>query len=156
MTEQALTYPGGAEELIARWNSRREPFHFYGKVLPGLSIELEPLTRLLVTKNFTRKHPDEVRADGTFSSKHRRVAREFLGNSHLAYLNGLLIANLRRSDQPDHCAALFQRLWAEQSDHLIAALDLRWQVSSVITFADHGQTGDQRSQGRLSTQEPSA
>lgn len=148
MSEPSLTYPGGAEELIQRWNSRREPFVFYGQVLPPPDIDLTPLTRILVTRNFTRKHPDEARATGTYSEKHRRVAKEFIGNTQLAYLNALLIANLRRAGQPPHAAALFHRLWAEHSDHLIGALDKRWLVSSVMTFADHGQSDLQRQLGQ--------
>ena len=42
---------------------------------------------------------------------------------------------------------LFRRLWAEESPHLLTQLDLRWQVSSAMTFADHGTIGSEQALG---------
>jgi hypothetical protein len=61
---------------------------------------------------------------------------------------GRILRALRRSAQPPHCAALFQRLWAEQGEWLCGELDARWLVSAVTTFGDHGTTEAQRRVGQ--------
>lgn len=148
MSESRRTYPGGAEALIERWNSRREPFVFYKETLPPLDVDLNELTAEIITKEETKKKPGEPLKGSTYASKRRRVAHEFIGHSRLAYLNALLIANLRRENPPTDCATLFLRLWREQPDHLIQQLNPRWLVSSVMTFADHGKTGNEREIGQ--------
>ncbi|MDG1290285.1 MAG: hypothetical protein P8O11_11310 [Lentibacter sp.] len=75
------------------------------------------------------------------------IAYEFSGLSELAFLNARLIALLRRAEPPAGAAPLFRRLWAEESPHLLTQLDLRWQVSSAMTFADHGTVGSEQALG---------
>lgn len=84
---------------------------------------------------------------GTFTLKSSMIAPEFAGRSELAFLNARLIALLRRAEPPAGAAPLFRRLWAEHSAHLLSQLDLRWQVSSAMTFADHGTAGPEQSLG---------
>lgn len=145
MAKQAKTYPGGAHGVIARYESRRDPLVFSRVELPPADADLAALRDHVVPAGYAAPPPPR---SGSFLVKSARIAREFIGNSELAFLNALLIANLRKRSQPPQCAPLFQRLWAEESDHLIDALDLRWKVSSVTTFADCGATPVQRELGR--------
>ncbi|MEQ9693623.1 hypothetical protein [Shimia sp. SDUM112013] len=148
MTDKIQTFPGGRDALMQRYNVRREPFVFDHDSLPPADIDLAPLTQRFVTEDATRKQPGEPRRASSFSRKRRAMAEEFIGKSELAFLNGLLISNLRKTSAPDAAAPLFLRLWEEQPDHLISQLDLRWQVSSIMTFADHGGTDVQRQVGQ--------
>jgi hypothetical protein len=142
------TYPGGLNALLVRYNSRREPFDFTDENFPPDDLDLDLLAATEVTEDATRKHKGEANPRSAWANKRRAIAREFVGNSELAYLNALLISTLRKSDAPDTAPALFLRLWKEQHSHLIDALDIRWKVSSIMTFADHGGTDVQRQVGQ--------
>ncbi|WP_372885943.1 hypothetical protein [Shimia sp.] len=148
MSSNELTYPEGLKSLNERYNSRREPFVFYRESLPPIDADLDAMARAKVPPEATEKQPHEPQRNSSWATKRRAIAKEFVGNSQLAYLNAMLISNLRKSGAPEQAAPLFLRLWAEQHDHLLAALDLRWQVSSVMTFADHGATDVQRQVGQ--------
>ena len=139
-----LTYPGGAEELLTRWNKRRAAFLFQGESLPPPDADLAALKKMTVA-------PAAAETDArrkTWALKRAQIAPEFIGKSELAFLNAQLIANLRRESFPDHAPALFRRLWHEEADHLLDSLDLRWCVSSAQTFAEHGTPGPERELGQ--------
>lgn len=140
-----LTYSGGLPALQNRFERRRAPFEFLDEVLPAEDADLTLLTRQIVPESATQSQPGE--AHTSWARKRRQIAQEFVGKSELAFLNAQLISNLRKRSWPSHAPALFCRLWAEQSDHLLHHLDLRWQVSSIQTFADHGTTRTQREVG---------
>lgn len=91
--------------------------------------------------------PDSSRTTSDNARKIWEIARELTGQNALLHLNGLLIAHLRKRSQPSHTADLFLRLWTEQADLLLREMDLRWKVSSLTTFGDHGKTSAQRSTG---------
>ncbi|MBR9842993.1 MAG: hypothetical protein GYB25_07525 [Rhodobacteraceae bacterium] len=148
MSSDNLTYPGGLEALLGRYNSRRDPFDFTDLSFPPEDVDLALLAATKVTEEATKKPKWEPNPRSAWANKRRTIAREFIGNSELAYLNALLISNLRKSSAPEGCAALFLRLWEEQPAHLIEALDIRWKVSSIMTFADHGGTDVQRQVGQ--------
>ncbi len=141
------TYPGGMAALLTQYETRRDSFTYApGEGLPALDCDLAALAKQTVPA----PEDDPGEAPPFRSSYHRKrfaLRRELTGLSELAYLNGILIAHLRKRDWPDHAPALFQRLWAEQGAHLIGQLDPRWLVSTVTTFGDHGTTGVQRSVG---------
>lgn len=139
-----LTYPGGAEEILTRWNARRAAFLFKGESLPPPDADLAALRQ-------ARVPPEAAETDAkrkTWALKRAQIAPEFIDHSELAFLNAQLIANLRRESFPEHAPALFRRLWREEADHLISTLDLRWCVSSAQTFADHGTPGPERELGQ--------
>ena len=139
------SYPGGFPAIIRQMEARREPFVYAaGEALPPLDADLEPLKAAQVAPDA----PEQVGATSSYARKRRELSAEFAGQAELLLLHALLIANLRRRDQPAHTARLFQRLWAEQSDFLIASLDARWLVSAISTFGDHGQTDVQRRVGQ--------
>ncbi|MCW9044279.1 MAG: hypothetical protein OQK05_13140 [Pseudopelagicola sp.] len=148
MSSDNETYPGGLNALLGRYNSRRDPFDFTGESFPPGDIDLAALTMAKVTEDATRKQKGAANPRSAWANKRRAIAQEFVGNSELAYLNALLISSLRKSSAPDGAAALFLRLWHEQHAHLIDVLDIRWKVSSIMTFADHGGTDVQRQVGQ--------
>ena len=148
MSGENETYPGGLDALLGRYNSRRDPFDFKSETFPPHDLDLTLLAHTKVTEEATRKPRNSTQAGSAWANKRRAIAREFVGNSELAYLNAMLISNLRKSSAPGECAALFLRLWREQHAHLIDVLDLRWKVSSIMTFADHGETDVQRQVGQ--------
>ncbi|MDF1854346.1 glycosyltransferase family 2 protein [Pseudooceanicola sp.] len=145
-TEGRLTYAGGFQAVLAQMEGRREPMTYdEGEGLPPLDCDLIQLRDQLIGTI-----PAELRTSKSgFGSKCRQLHREFAGQPALCYLNGLLIANLRRRDQPPQAAPLFLRLWREHADFLIANLDARWLVSSITTFGDHGATDAQRRVGHV-------
>lgn len=148
MTQDDLTYLGGFNALMDRYNSRRDPFDLNDDFPLDPAMDLASLTQKIVTETATKKQKGEPRRSSGFSRKRRTVASEFIDSSELALLNALLISNLRKTSSPPEAATLFLRLWAEQHAHLIDQLDLRWQVSSIMTFADHGATDVQRQVGQ--------
>lgn len=148
MSSDNVTYPGGLSALMERHNSRREPFDFTDDIFPGEVLDLDQLANTIVTEDATRKPRGAAHPRSAWNNKRRAIAREFIGNSELAYLNALLISNLRKTSAPKGCDTLFLRLWEEQSAHLIEAIDIRWKVSSIMTFADHGGTDVQRQVGQ--------
>jgi hypothetical protein len=139
------TYPGGFPAILRQMAARLDPLHFAeGEALPPLDTDLAPLKTDMVDRADTADSPSR----SSFARKRRELADEFHGQPALLLLHGLLVANLRRNEQPPHCAALFQRLWAEDGDWLCAHLDARWLVSAITTFGDHGVTETQRRVGQ--------
>lgn len=129
--------------MLERYNARRKPYRPEAVALPPLDADLGALAAQIVTNDDLA-----IQTPTRWARKRARIAREFPGKSQLALLNALLISNLRKDSAPAHAPGLFQRLWREQHEHLIAQLDLRWKVSSVMTFADHGETDVQRQVGQ--------
>lgn len=145
MSEDILTFPGGLPDMLDSYENRRRPFEIGTVSLPEPDADLHTLIQQIVPESAT-----EVPDGGPGSAwdrKRAQIAQEFVGNSELAFLNAQLISNLRKRSFPRHAPSLFCRLWAEHSNHLLSALDLRWMVSSVQTFADHGETATQREVG---------
>lgn len=136
-------YPAGMAGILKQMNARRAPLGFAkNEVLPPLDCDLDKLAKSTVSV------PDQsTRSLSDNSRKSWEIAKELHGQNALLHLNGLLISHLRKRSQPAHTADLFVRLWTEQSDLLIREMDLRWKVSSLTTFGDHGKTPAQRSAG---------
>ena len=144
MTDE--TFPGGLTTLGPRYSSRRKPLWGAEEGLPPLSVDLKALHAPLPPEATQKARPEGV-DDTPYEFKYRQLAEELTGTSRLAHLNACLIATLRRRRFPDRAPQLFQRLWAEEGAHLLDRLDLRWQVSSLTTFGDHGVTEAQRRTG---------
>ena len=133
-------YENGFQTVLELWESRRDPLKGADKGLPALDCDLEALASSLVT---------ESADDGVgYRFKKKQISQEFIGKSELCLLSACLIAVLRKRDYPKHAPALFERLWREHPLHLLDGLDLRWKVSSITTFGDHGQTEGQRRLGQ--------
>jgi hypothetical protein len=145
------TYPGGIDAILSQYEGRRDGFSYApGEALPVPDVDLAALEHRLVANP-----KDDARYRPPFRSSFQRkcfaLREELQGLSELVFLNGLLIAHLRKRDFPDHAPALFHRLWAEHGTHLLHHLDARWLVSAVTTFGDHGLTPVQRSTGLAMT-----
>jgi hypothetical protein len=136
-------YENGFDTILERWNARRGPLNGANGGLPQLDVDLAALAATPVTDL-----PEKGRR---YFTKRHFIAQEFIGKSELCLLNACLIAVLRKRDWPRRAPKLFQRLWTEQSDHLLQHLDLRWKVSSITTFADHGLSEVQRRLGNSMT-----
>ncbi|SDI13088.1 glycosyltransferase family 2 protein [Lutimaribacter saemankumensis] len=148
MSDPEPTYPGGFPAILEQMEGRRDPL-VYGpdEALPPLDVDFAPLK----TTRVDARAPEVAGSRTTYARKFRDLSKEFDSLPELLRLHGLLIANLRRRGQPPHCAALFQRLWAEEADFLLARLDARWLVSAITTFGDHGMTDAQRRVGQSLT-----
>ena len=146
MSEQKkTTYPGGFDAIVAQMEGRMTPFTYGpGEALPPLDVDFLPLKQRMMEP----AAPELGESRSTYARKYRELAGEFDGETALLHLHGLLVAHLRRHDQPPHTAQLFTRLWAEEADYLVAHLDARWLVSAVTTFGDHGLSEVQRSLGQ--------
>lgn len=145
MTEEAgpdQTYPGGAEALIALWQTRRMPMRMDAAEALPLQADLAALARQVVPA----PKPLPPRASA-HARKRQLLLAEHEGHSELALLNALCIAHLRRRSFPAEAPLLFYRIWEEQGEMLRQALSTRWLISSIITFADHGRTEPQRRLG---------
>ena len=141
----APTYPGGFDAILTQMEGRRDPLTYEGmEGLPPLEADFAPLK---ITRVDGRA-PSVAGSKSTYGRKLRELSQEFDGLPELLLLHGVLIAHLRRRSAPAHTAALFLRLWAEESDWLLARLDARWMVSAITTFGDHGATETQRRLGQ--------
>jgi hypothetical protein len=141
----APTYPGGFDAILTQMEGRRDPFTYEGlEALPPLDVDFTPLKSARVDG----RAPTVAGSRSSYARKLRDLSEEFDGLPELMLLHGLLIAHLRRRSAPDHTAALFLRLWAEEADWLLARLDVRWLVSAITTFGDHGATEPQRRVGQ--------
>lgn len=148
MKRASPTYPGGFPAILEQMERRRDPLVYApGEALPPLDVDLHPLK----TDRVDGRAPEVAGSRSSYARKFKELAGEFDTLPELLRLHGLLIANLRRRDQPRHCATLFRRLWAEESDFLLTRLDARWLVSAITTFGDHGATETQRRLGHSLT-----
>ena len=141
MTKPKETFPGGIASLLPRYQKRRALLtHDVGQDLPALDVDFKTLANTLLPQQ------ELPRPDGLsrVAKKRHMLLGELPGQTELALLHGLLISHLRKHSYPDHAPALFLRLWAEEEDWLCAHLPTRWLISAVITFAEHGQTEQDR------------
>ena len=147
MSERESTYDGGIEAVLAQMEARREPLVYAEcEALPPVDCDLAPLKATRVEP--VRNDPEIFFAESTYAKKRKHVRQEFEGEPEICALNGLLIANLRRRSAPPEAAPLFLRLWREEGGFLLDHLNLRWLVSSLTTFGDHGETEVQRRVGQ--------
>ncbi len=131
--------------LIALSRKRRARLVYApGESLPPLTADLDQLASALVPAEL----PALPENTSSYARKYHELATEFAGASELALTNALLIANLRKRAFPRHAPALFCRIWAEKGAFLLRELSSRWLISSLITFADHGETEADRRVGQ--------
>lgn len=139
------SFPGGIQALIPHWQRRREPFHYlFEEELPPANFDLSALRNVIVTPDTSELPPDHTQ----FSLRIREMQTTFEGKSFLCLLNSLLIMSLRKREVPPQAAPLFLRLWQEEDEVLMAQLNGRWLISSVITFATFGATEADRRIGQ--------
>jgi hypothetical protein len=111
-------------------------------LVPEISFPLGDLWHTMVPSEEV-EFPDTTRA--TMEGQVRILRFRMRGLPEPCFILGLLISYLRR-DTP-HTAtamALFVKMWEHEHTSLLAYLPTRWLISTLQTFLDHGQTGDQR------------
>jgi hypothetical protein len=111
-------------------------------MLPGVRDDLGPWFDRSVAALPARDH-----APVTAPEKWAQLSGEFDGMAEAQLLHAFLIANLRRKAPPEVAAPLFNRLWAEHGAALMRDMSIRWMLSALTTFADHGATPAQREIG---------
>lgn len=123
---------------------RQRPFMDVEITLPPTNVDLDGLHNDTVpTPHKTPKDCPKYSAE----AKWFELQAEFEGQSALLLVHAMMIAILRRADPPQEAGDLFCRIWSEQGHVLAPVLPTRWLISSATTFADHGQTADQRALG---------
>jgi hypothetical protein len=144
--DASVTFEGGIASLIPRWEKRRLPFVVAKKnALPPADVDLAALRDVPVVVDQAKAQP---KRSNRFTKRVRLAKVEFSGQSSLCLLNALLIMNLRKESAPPDSAVLFRRLWREHDDVLLGQLSGRWLISSLITFAHHGETEADRRCGQ--------
>ena len=141
MSNDHSTYPGGIRTLLPQYQKRRSLLtHHDGEELAPLDVDFASLA------NMPLPPQENPRPEGLsrVAKKRHMLLGELPGQTELALLHGLLVSHLRKHTYPDHAPALFRRLWAEQEHWLIDNLPTRWLISAVITFAEHGETENDR------------
>ncbi|WP_108815873.1 hypothetical protein [Loktanella sp. Alg231-35] len=132
------TFPGGIANLLPQYRNRRA--RLTGEDLPPLNVDFRPLAAIALPPQ------DIPRPEGLtrVQKKRHMLLGELAGHSELALLHGLLISHLRKHTYPDTAPALFLRLWKEEEEWLLDTLPTRWLISAAITFAEHGETEEDR------------
>ncbi|UWS05103.1 hypothetical protein K4K94_05060 [Phaeobacter inhibens] len=140
-------YPGGFYKLLRQLEKKEVPFVDPLSALPAADADLAILFRPL-----TNPAPVSATQKGLpshhIAHKWQSLREEFAGDPEIWALHALCIAILRRREAPPEARALFLRIWAEHGAALAARLPTRWLISAAATFADHGETIDQRLGGQ--------
>jgi hypothetical protein len=137
-------YRGGFHSLLHRFEKKRRPYANADKALPAEDVDLEALAQQIIAPHVI--DPSEPARYCAYS-KQDRLRQELSGQSELHLLHALLIAILRRRDPPMRAQLLFHRIWRENGKSFVGEISVRWMISAATTFADCGQTGDQRACG---------
>ena len=66
------------------------------------------------------------------------LRREFAGQGELCYAHAELVVLIRREVELDASLRGFFAMWDEHAEFLAGALNTRWLVSALDTYADHG------------------
>jgi hypothetical protein len=64
------------------------------------------------------------------------VCKEFAGEPQIDFYHAALTVLIRRRIQGELAQQHFERVWSEQSDHLLSSLSARWLVSACDTIMD--------------------
>lgn len=121
--------------------ARRVPRQKAPCLLPPADADLTDLLKAKVPRDLDRAAGG--RKD--MAQQHRILRYQLRGNSELAVLNALCISYLRRNtSHTSQAHLLFHRIWSEQGVALAPTLPVRWLISTLQTFFDHGKTEGQR------------
>ncbi len=144
MDNNKKIYAGGFHGIVRKFEKKRQPFENPLEVLPPPDVDLMELAQQIIAPSDTLPSPALRYCP---HSKKERLRIELEGQSELHLLHALLISMLRRMDPPDEAKNLFHRIWQETGKSFVKQLSIRWMIAAATTFADHGQTGDQRACG---------
>lgn len=146
------TYLGGSYGAVQMYNRRRRMVRGFRRA--GLPTQDQDLSSCITTNveltndkftfSFYRKR------DGD-SPELQRLAKEFIGCKEIALLNAYCIMHLRRQSAPIEAKETFHKIWENYARELINLLDIRWLISTMTTFGDHGKTVEQKVAGSMFT-----
>lgn len=113
-------------------------------ILPPVTVDLEQLAQehLPLDVEMPNLRRVDIRHQSTLLDYRLR------GKSRLHHLTSLVISYLRR-DTPhtEKARLLFHRIWREKGSVLVKEMSVRWLISTLQTFLDHGENEAQRSIG---------
>ena len=137
-------YPGNFYGLLSFLERKETPYENIEDVLPPPDCDLDAMAATVIQAPPLPEHKFSRRdAAGKFHA----LQVEFDGCCELWAVHALMISILRRRDPPDAVRQLFLRIWREQGQQLADELPVRWLISAATTFADHGDTIEQRTGG---------
>ncbi len=140
------TYNKGLDGLYGEYIKRRTPLLFEKGELPAADIDFAPLKSTNVP-TLPKCEPSK-KENNSFSYKKAKLRPRFSGKPELHFLVGCLIMMSRRDNFPTEMKELWYRLWEEEWEFLVDTLSLRWKVSSLMTFGEHGKSEAERHLGR--------
>lgn len=110
-------------------------------LMPRVNVRLGRLKTTLIVGE--EDLPKIARKD--FNDQLRKLKVQLNGKPELLLIHALAISYLRR-DTPhtEKARALFHRIWKKEHEFLMKNLPLRWMVSALQTFHDHGQNEGQK------------
>jgi hypothetical protein len=116
-------------------------------LLPPINVDLEAAFDTRIPASAA----PQQREDRREFAAHRAALRHRLeGRREIEFINALAISYLRRrTPHTPHARRLFFRIWDEVGTALIEEMNTRWLISTLMTFADHGRTEDERLCGSL-------
>lgn len=110
-------------------------------ILPDCSIDLEQYISDALPKDASL--PEGSRAQ--IENQAKILDYHFRGKSQLAKLCALTISYLRRdTSHTPKARVLFHRIWREHGRILVNEMSTRWLISSLQTFAEHGENQAQK------------
>lgn len=130
---------------------------YYGKTkpregalppLPDPKDDLTFLTQKIITS--APKPLETKKNKRTFVHYSENLRHKFKDTPEIFYLNAFCIGVLRRTPKQEPLRSLFLNIWSEQRDFMIANLDSRWLLSSLVTFETLGENEAQRTTASLS------
>ena len=138
-------YAGGFYAVMRHLENKEKPYRNALAVLPAPEVDLKALARdITPTPEPDPALPDK--RDARF--KLHTLQQELTGQPQLHLVHAMCIALLRRNPAPPEARALFLRIWHEEGVWMAKTLPVRWLISSATTFADHGETMNQRLGGQ--------
>jgi hypothetical protein len=143
-TEPAAIVPDALVELDRRLAQRFSRQPDVPDLLPATDVDLNALSLKIVER--TAESTPRRRSDMT--AQKTMLTNTFAGRTELELLHALVISYLRReTPHTEKAWAIFQRIWAEQSSFMIAAINARWIISALQTFYDHSEDIQERTAG---------
>ncbi|APG46460.1 hypothetical protein [Phaeobacter porticola] len=141
-------YPGGFYKLMRQLEKKETPFLEAATALPPVDVDFSTLCAPLPPSGGAAVTDLSDLADHHIAHKWQALRDEFADLPEIWALHALCIAILRRRDPPAEARQLFLRIWREQGANLASELSTRWLISAAATFADHGDTIEQRLGGQ--------
>lgn len=145
MDLEDTVYPGSFYTLMRMLERKAVPYDNLSDLPFSTDADLD---RLAMETIRATPQPDEDFDRQDAVRKYNALQAEFDGCPQLWLVHAMVIAILRRNNPPEAYRQLFLRIWREQGQDLAAGLPVRWLISAATTFADHGETIEQRLGGQ--------